>query len=214
MKTLSILITFLIVALNSVKAHVELDYPVGGEILQPGQKVSIKWHISIPHNQENWDLYFSSDGGVNWESIALDIQDSKMEYEWIIPDIVTETGQVKVVMDNASVDYEEVSQNFSIRLNYLGFGDNLSETFLNSFFIYPNPLQESGYYSFILLEKKQILMDLYSVTGSKLLTIMNMELSPGSYTGNWNTSDLSDGIYLLRVRVGDISETHVIVVNK
>ncbi len=41
-------------------AHVQLDYPTGGEIFEAGESVSLHWHILIEHNQENWDLYFSS----------------------------------------------------------------------------------------------------------------------------------------------------------
>jgi NAD(P)H-dependent FMN reductase len=32
---------------------------------EAGANVNIQWHIAIFHNQENWDLYFSPDGGAN-----------------------------------------------------------------------------------------------------------------------------------------------------
>ena len=66
------LLTFLILAGN-ILAHVQLDYPTGGETFTAGEIISIHWHVEIPHNQLNWDLYFSPDGGGSWQIIQLDM---------------------------------------------------------------------------------------------------------------------------------------------
>jgi len=66
-------------------AHVELDYPQGGETFMSGEIVTIQWHIAIAHNTLNWDLYFSPDGGMTWEAIQIDIPPGELSYLWEVP---------------------------------------------------------------------------------------------------------------------------------
>ena len=79
-------------------AHVGLDVPVGGEVFTAGDVVSIEWTLIVPHEQENWDLYFSSDGGKNWEEIELNLPVTQFNYQWIVPDLITDEGKIKIYM--------------------------------------------------------------------------------------------------------------------
>lgn len=95
-------------------AHVGLDAPVGGEHFMPGDNVVIKWHVQIQHPQENWDLYFSQDGGLTWQELGLNLPVSQTSFNWTVPDVNTTVGKIRIVMDNSGPDYEAVSGNFSI----------------------------------------------------------------------------------------------------
>jgi len=99
---------------NSARAHVQLDNPLGGETFTEGDTVNIQWQLLIPHTQLNWDLYFSSDSGVIWQPIQLDIPTSQFNYLWIVPNIATQGGQVKIIMDNTGANYQDISGNFQI----------------------------------------------------------------------------------------------------
>ncbi len=69
MKRLSVLFIALLSSLilaGSAPAHVQLDYPVGGETFVAGEIIEIQWHVLLPHQEHtDWDLFFSSDGGEN-----------------------------------------------------------------------------------------------------------------------------------------------------
>lgn len=95
-------------------AHVALDYPVGGETFNQGDSVNVQWHIVIPHDLQNWDLYFSDDGGVIWQVIALDLPPAQLNYMWVVPGISTTQGRIRIYMDNTGVDYEDQSGDFTI----------------------------------------------------------------------------------------------------
>ena len=95
-------------------AHVALDYPVGGETYIQGQTVTIQWHIVAFHQQLNWDLYFSSDGGDTWQPIQLDIPVDSLSYTWVVPAVVTSQGRIKIFQDNVEHDYLDVSGDFNI----------------------------------------------------------------------------------------------------
>ncbi len=128
--TLGLLLSFM-----TAFSHVGLDYPAGGENFHPGQTVTIQWHIIIPHNTQNWDLYFSDDGGTNWQEVQLNISVGTLSYNWTVPDDITDQGRIKVVMDNAGGNYEDVSGDFSIS----AVSGILTAEDIPSVKIYPNP---------------------------------------------------------------------------
>lgn len=99
---------------SAIKAHVVLDYPVGGETFTQGDTVNVQWHIAIPHDLQNWDLYFSDDGGVSWQVIELDLPPAQLNYLWVVPGIPTTQGRIKIYMDNSGTDYEDQSGDFTI----------------------------------------------------------------------------------------------------
>jgi len=109
--------TFLVLMLSlwsRLFGHVALDYPQGGETFIQGQSVTIQWHIVATHPQLNWDLYFSQDGGENWQPIQLDIPVDSLSYTWIVPAVVTAQGRIKIFQDNVEHDYLDVSMDFNI----------------------------------------------------------------------------------------------------
>src|SRR5687768_12715682 len=95
-------------------AHVYLDYPYGGETFEAHTIVTIQWHIAIPHNQLNWDLYFSSDGGNTWQPIQLDLPVSQVTYTWVVPSISTSEARISVIQDNTEMDYQDETTDFTI----------------------------------------------------------------------------------------------------
>jgi type IX secretion system substrate protein len=99
---------------SALFAHVEIDYPQGGETLISGSTITIQWHIAIPHDQLNWDILFSPDGGATWEFIQMDLPVSNLSYQWVIPNIVTSQARISVIQDNNGMDYQDESMNFSI----------------------------------------------------------------------------------------------------
>ncbi|MGB3078599.1 MAG: T9SS type A sorting domain-containing protein [Saprospiraceae bacterium] len=99
---------------QSILAHVALDYPHGGETFIEGQTVTIEWHIIAPHVTLNWDLYFSSDGGENWQPIQLDIPLDSLSYTWHVPSVATLQGRVRIIQDNQGQDYLAISMDFTI----------------------------------------------------------------------------------------------------
>lgn len=101
---------------TTAKAHVALDYPVGGETFNQGDTVNIQWHIVIPHDLQNWDLYFSDDGGAIWQPIELDLPPAQLNYLWVVPGDPTTQGRIKIYMDNSGTDYEDQSGDFTIQV--------------------------------------------------------------------------------------------------
>lgn len=95
-------------------AHVAMVYPKGGETIQGGGILDIRWEIVIEHQTLNWDLYYTLDDGVTWTTIKEDIAANSLGYSWEVPTINSKTVKIRVVQDNQLADYDDISKNFII----------------------------------------------------------------------------------------------------
>ena len=109
---------------TAARAHVRLDDPNGGEVLEVGSVFTITWTILIAHNLQNWDLWYSTTGSAGpWSTLVMNLPagsgqvGSVHTYDWTIPAVVDDTIWVRVRMDNYATDYYDVSNApFSITL--------------------------------------------------------------------------------------------------
>lgn len=103
-------------------AHVRLNSPNGGEVLEIGSIFTVEWQVVIAHDLQNWDLFYSTESNAGaWTVIALDLAPgdgsvgSIHTFEWTIPNDPSSEAWVRVVMDNSGQDYQDVSNaSFSI----------------------------------------------------------------------------------------------------
>ena len=185
---------------GNVIAHVVLDYPVGGETFLAGDVIVIKWHVAISHGPANWDLYFSRDGGSTWETIAMDLPESRLRYHWTIPNIATDSGRVKVVQDNESgPDYSDASGNFIINTST---GISVIRNHADNFVLYPaypNPFNNSTVISFYLPATSPVQITIYNLLAQKLVTLVSKEKPAGLHRVRWDAGMFSSGIYIYQI---------------
>ena len=92
---------------GQVSGHVILLDPDGGEVLDVGSGITIRWTVAIQHNMEDWDLWYSNTGeGGPWIEIATDLPagdptaGSIHTYEWTVPNNQSNQIRVRVRQDN------------------------------------------------------------------------------------------------------------------
>lgn len=74
----------------------------------------------------------------------------------------------------------------------------------DGFFIsdnYPNPFNPETKIKFAIAENSIVYMEIYSITGARLETLVNSELPAGTYEVIWNASEFASGVYFYRTRV-------------
>jgi len=64
--------------------------------------------------------------------------------------------------------------------------------------VYPNPFNATLTIPFTLTERMNVSIDLYSITGQKMMTVVNREFGAGSFNYTVQTHDLASGIYFVR----------------
>jgi len=84
---------------------------------------------------------------------------------------------------------------------------------------YPNPFNASTNIRFGIDRKMWVKVDIYSLKGEKIRTLVNDLKSPGTYLVNWDGTDVFNqtvpsGVYLCRVISDDFSKTHKLLLLK
>ncbi len=192
---------------TSLNAHVNIIYPEGGEVFDPGQEVTIEWEIIIQHDTQNWDLYFSTDGGATWEDLELNIHPDTLYYMWTVPDEATSQARIRVVQDNSGFDYEDESGDFTIT-EVVGIAELYSGDF---FRIYPNPAKD-----FVFVESANEFMveeiEIFSSHAKRLFRHVSFP-DYALLKRQWIPLDgLMPGIYFLQVKTDKEQLTRKIII--
>ena len=199
---------------SKANAHVALNFPVGGEVFVAGDTLTIEWTLVVPHPQNNWDLFFSPDGGITWEEIKLDIDIPERSYRWVVPQLTIDEGRIRIYMDNVGGGYTGTSENFSIR-GVVTVEDE--EAFSRSFNLYPNypnPFNPSTTISFTLSNASRVSLLIYDIHGREVESLIEGIQPAGSHSIEWNASNLASGVYFYRLTADEFIQTRKMILIK
>lgn len=203
------------VTVQITEAHVELDFPEGGEVFLTGETITIEWTEEIEHNTSKWILEYSVDGGSSWNTID-EVEYENTEYQWKIPDQLTEEARVRVTQVNPDYNnFTSASDNFHIRestsiddkpdRNPIAY--KLSKN-------HPNPFNPSTTIRYSLPKATKMELSIYNLSGRKISTLVNGKRSRGTHSIRFNAENLSSGIYLYRIKTPDFSSTRKMILMK
>jgi len=110
----SFILLFLVIAAGPATAHVVLNAPNGGELLEPGEAVTITWHDSVYHGDCDYDLWYSTSGDSGPWMVILEDRNfgGRLDtylYEWTVPNTPSNAVRIRVRQDNLEDDYEDIS---------------------------------------------------------------------------------------------------------
>jgi hypothetical protein len=72
---------------------------------------------------------------------------------------------------------------------------------------YPNPFNPSTQIEFALPQEAQVKLDVYSMLGEKVMTLVNEPMTAGYHTVRFDASSLASGLYLYRITAGTFTMT-------
>jgi hypothetical protein len=106
-------ILFLTLLTGQVHAHVALDLPNGGEMLEVGSVTRIVWHDEVTHGPADYDLWYSTTGPDGpWIVIESNLPPAgsgNLSYDWVVPDTPSNQVRLRARQDNSDVDYLDIS---------------------------------------------------------------------------------------------------------
>lgn len=79
---------------------------------------------------------------------------------------------------------------------------------------YPNPFNPVTNLEFGIPKLGFVSLKIYDVLGKEVATLVNENLSPGTYKYSFNASNLSSGIYFYRIKAGDFVQTRTMMLLK
>jgi hypothetical protein len=72
---------------------------------------------------------------------------------------------------------------------------------------YPNPFNPETKIDFMIPKNDFVSIKVFDITGKEITTLVNSVMNKGSYSVNFNASNLSTGIYFYKITSGSYSET-------
>ncbi|MFC1760117.1 FlgD immunoglobulin-like domain containing protein [Candidatus Neomarinimicrobiota bacterium] len=203
-----------------LNAHVGLNYPQGGQTFFVGDTVEIKWQNIIIHNPIDWDLYFSPDGGVSWQQIELNLPITQFDYQWVVPNVVTDSAQIRIVQDNVGDDYEDQSLNFTIEVKVLGISESSElPTVLNLISNFPNPFNPTTTIKYDISQASQVTVIIYDMLGNEIIQLDKGVKEAGEHFLKWQGVNdfgnrVSAGTYLYRIQADQFFQVKKMVLMK
>ena len=79
---------------------------------------------------------------------------------------------------------------------------------------YPNPFNPTTTIKFDLPKTSQVTLKVFNTLGEEVATLVSERLSAGSYSCEWDASNLASGIYPYRLQAGDYVETKKMIILK
>ena len=93
----------------------------------------------------------------------------------------------------------------------------ISNEIPNAFYLsqnYPNPFNPITKIKFQIAKLCDAKLVIYDVMGREIETLINQQLSPGTYETEWDASNYPSGVYFYRLTAGDYSDTKKMVLIK
>lgn len=79
---------------------------------------------------------------------------------------------------------------------------------------YPNPFNQTTNINYTVSSAVLITLKIYTITGSKVITLISGYQNPGKYSVEWNAQDLASGIYLCHLKAKGFSDTRKLILIK
>jgi photosystem II stability/assembly factor-like uncharacterized protein len=76
---------------------------------------------------------------------------------------------------------------------------------------YPNPFNPITTIEFDLPKSSEVSLKIFNILGEEVTTLVSDRLSAGSYSYEWDASNLASGVYLYRLQAGDYIQTRKMV---
>jgi len=116
-------------------------------------------------------------------------------------------GVCTLVCDEGLIDVEGVCTSL-----------NNSEIIIPTSFMlfppYPNPFNPTTSISFSIPQLRIVSLKIYDITGKLITTLINEKLNIGYHSIDWDGSNQSGGVYLVRMESGDYIETQKLLLVK
>ncbi|RKX20054.1 MAG: hypothetical protein DRP26_02370 [Candidatus Zixiibacteriota bacterium] len=127
---------------------------------------------------------------------------------------VTKTGYIPALVENVEVT-NYWTKILDIDLVSTGVDEEtaLPERF-NLGQNYPNPFNEKTTISFELKKPSQVLLEVFDITGAKIITLVDEYMPAGSHLVTWEACDFASGVYYYRLKASDYSDVKQAVLLK
>ncbi len=80
--------------------------------------------------------------------------------------------------------------------------------------IHPNPFSSSATIEYYLSRSSEVKISVFNLLGQELETLVDETISGGKHSESWTAEGLPDGIYVLRLKAGQVEDTKKLIILK
>jgi hypothetical protein len=168
-----------------------------------GRSVVLNWSTKTEKNSDRFEVERSLATSTDWSTVgsvkAAVLSNSTKNYSYT--DTKLQSGKyqyrLKMVDNDGSFSYSSVEgaevavpKDFTVSQNY------------------PNPFNPTTKIDYQVPVDAKVIMEVYSITGQKVMQLVNQQMSAGYYTVDFGASKLSSGVYIYRLTASDLATGH------
>jgi len=167
--------------------------------------------------------FTSGDPGIDWinEWRYIEVNLSDAVPSWVNPNAIltfpikwtrtylVETNDAK--KDNGAICLDDFRAHFIS--TEIESEDVLPEEF-SLYQNYPNPFNGISIIKYSIPYSSQVTLKIFNTLGQEIETLVNEEKSVGTYTLNWNASNLPSGVYVYRLQAGGFVQSRKMILLK
>ena len=168
-----------------------------------GRTVVLSWSTKTEKNSDRFEVERSLVTNSTWSTVgtvkAAVLSNSPKNYSYT--DTKLQSGKyqyrLKMVDNDGSFAYSAVQatevaipKDFVVSQNY------------------PNPFNPTTKIDYQVPVDAKVIMEVYSITGQKVMELVNQQMSAGYYTVDFGASKLSSGVYIYRLTASDLASGH------
>jgi hypothetical protein len=193
--------------------------PNGGEVLAPGAASRIRWSGAGGEAAQRADLDLSINDGVTWSRLAANVGGSS--FEWVVPDVVSRTARIRVVLSDAdgAIDQDSSDQPFSILRGPTDVATPATDGADYRLRSTPNPSRVFGptIIGFTLPRAAAARVAVYDAAGHLVRVVADGRMDAGRHEVVWQGVDrlgrpVASGVYFCELREGAVRLTRRMVV--
>ena len=169
-----------------VAPTVTVTFPNGGEAYEPGDPIEIQWVATDNNTVDSVSIFYSEDNGGVFTLIASS-EPNDSTYQWIAPDISSDSCLVRVVAyDPSLLTGEDVSDAiFTIRI--ISTDDELPSAAFALSQNFPNPFNPATTINYsVRAGGGQVSLRIFDVSGRVVCTLVDGQQSEGAKSVTWN----------------------------
>ncbi len=165
--------------------------------------------------ENNWEIFYkrSSNNGMNWGADTRLTNDGAISQN---SSIAASGDIVHVIWNdkrngNYEIYYKRNPTGNTVRVQ------NINTIIPSAYSLsqnYPNPFNPSTKIKFSVPHSSSVKISVFDVTGREVKTLINEQLSPGTYETAFNASMLTNGVYFYSMEAAGFVETRKMVVVK
>jgi len=167
---------------------------------------------------------FTADGNVDAFQITVshdaDVTFTMTEHAFLADYATNGTSTMMIIVVPDSHELFTASGEFVIDEYLAAAGDgyiNVSLSVPSEFALnaaYPNPFNPTTTIGYAVPKSSDVKVIVYDMLGREAAVLVNSSVEAGNYSVNWNASDLSSGMYMVRMTAGDFVSTQKLMLVK